>query len=55
VLASDRALLDEMTALGGGATFAELAIKIANSRQFRHREGADDEAARSSLTSPHAL
>jgi hypothetical protein len=41
VLASDRTLIDEMTALGGDATFAELAIKIANSRQFRHREGAD--------------
>jgi hypothetical protein len=55
VLASDRALIDEMTALGGDATFAELATKIANSRQFRHREGADDEAARASASSPHAL
>jgi hypothetical protein len=44
-----------MTALGGDATFAELATKIANSRQFRHREGADDEAARLSASSPHAL
>jgi hypothetical protein len=55
VLASDRALIDEMTALGGDATFAELAIKIANSRQFRHRDGADDEAARRSSSSPHSL
>jgi hypothetical protein len=55
VLASDRALIDEMTALGGDGTFAELAIKIANSRQFRHREGSDDEAARLSSSSSHGL
>ncbi|MBL9187203.1 MAG: DUF1592 domain-containing protein [Opitutaceae bacterium] len=48
VLASDRALLDEMIAAGGDATFADLAVKIAGSRQFRHREGRDDEAARPS-------
>ena len=48
VLASDRALIDEMTAAGGDATFADLAVKIAASRQFRHREGRDDETARPS-------
>jgi hypothetical protein len=48
VLASDRALIDEMIAAGGDATFADLAVKIAGSRQFRHREGRDDEAARPS-------
>ena len=48
VLASDRALIDEMIAAGGDATFADLAVKIAASRQFRHREGRDDETARPS-------
>jgi len=51
VLASDRALLDELTVRGGDATFAELAVKIAGSRQFRHREGRNDEAARTSPSS----
>ncbi|MBL9201474.1 MAG: DUF1592 domain-containing protein [Opitutaceae bacterium] len=48
VLASDRALIDEMVAAGGEATFADLAVKVASSRQFRHREGRDDETARPS-------
>ena len=48
VLASDRALIDEMIVAGGDATFADLAVKIAASRQFRHREGRDDETARPS-------
>ncbi|MDP3070685.1 MAG: DUF1592 domain-containing protein [Opitutaceae bacterium] len=48
VLASDRPLIAEMTAAGGDATFADLAVKIATSRQFRHREGRDEEAARPS-------
>jgi hypothetical protein len=52
VLASDRALLDEMSARGGDVTFAELAIKIVDSRQFRHREGRAEEA--SSRPSPVA-
>jgi hypothetical protein len=50
VLASDRALLDEMCARGGDATFAELAIKIVDSRQFRHREGRAEEASSRPLT-----
>jgi len=44
VLASDRPLLNEMIAAGGDATFADLAIKIATSRQFRHHQGQSDEA-----------
>ncbi len=39
VLASDRALVDEMVSAGGAATFADLATKIVLSRQFRHRAG----------------
>ena len=42
VLASDRALVEEMTAAGGNATFSDLAIKIVSSRQFRNRQGQDD-------------
>src|SRR4051812_35588464 len=37
VLASDRPLLRDMTAASGEATFADLAIKIVTSRQFRNR------------------
>ena len=44
VLASDRALLDELTSAGGNATFSDLAVKIATSRQFRNRQGRDDAA-----------
>jgi hypothetical protein len=39
VLASDRPLLTSMTTAGGNATFADLAVKIVTSRQFRHRAG----------------
>ncbi len=39
VLASDRPLIAEMTAAGGKATVADLAVKIVTSRQFRHRAG----------------
>lgn len=39
VLASDRPLVAEMTALGGGAAFSDLALRIVTSRQFRHRAG----------------
>lgn len=42
VLGSDRALIDELTAAGGQATFADLATKIVASRQFRHHQGRDD-------------
>jgi hypothetical protein len=55
VLASDRALIEQMLARGGDATFTELAIKIVGSRQFRHREGRDDESARSTAVSANAL
>jgi hypothetical protein len=44
VLASDRPLLREMTALAGQASFAELATRIAISRQFRHHAGNADAA-----------
>ncbi len=47
VLASDRQLLDDMAATGGNASFADLAVKIATSRQFRHRAGDEAEPARS--------
>jgi hypothetical protein len=43
VLASDRPLVDEMVAAGGNATFADLAIRIVTSRQFRNRQGQDEE------------
>ena len=48
VLASDRPLLDELTAAGGSATFSDLATKIVGSRQFRHRQGQDEDAHRAS-------
>jgi hypothetical protein len=41
VLASDRALVDDLTAAGTSATLSDLAIKIVSSRQFRHRQGED--------------
>jgi hypothetical protein len=53
VLASDRALVDEMTAAGGSASFADLAVKVATSRQFRNR-AADQDPAASSFTSVSA-
>ena len=43
VLASDRALIDELVAAGGEATFSDLAIKIVSSRQFRNRQGQEAE------------
>jgi hypothetical protein len=39
VLASDRPLVGEMAAAGDGASIADLAVKIATSRQFRNRVG----------------
>jgi hypothetical protein len=39
VLASDRPLLAEMAAVGGNASFSDLATRIVTSRQFRHRAG----------------
>ncbi len=43
ILASDRALIDDLTAAGGNATFSDLAIKIVASRQFRNRQGQDED------------
>ena len=37
VLASDRPLMSEMSAAGGDASIADLAMKIVTSRQFRNR------------------
>jgi hypothetical protein len=42
VLASDRALVADLTSAGTNATFSELALKIVNSRQFRHRQGGEN-------------
>jgi mono/diheme cytochrome c family protein len=39
VLASDRPLLGDMTALGGDASFSDLAVRIVTSRQFRNHAG----------------
>jgi len=39
---SDQALIDRMTAKGGDATFTQLAIEIATSKQFRNRLVRDD-------------
>jgi hypothetical protein len=39
VMASDRPLIREMAAAGTGASFTDLAVKIATSRQFRYRRG----------------
>ena len=38
-MASDRRLIGEMVASGGGASFADLATRIVTSRQFRNRAG----------------
>ncbi len=42
VLASDQPLVRQMTAAGGSASFADLAVRIVTSRQFRHRASNDD-------------
>jgi mono/diheme cytochrome c family protein len=41
VTVSDRPLIRTMTSAGGEASFADLAIKIVTSRQFRNRVGED--------------
>lgn len=41
ILASDLPLIDDMTAAGGNATFADLAVKVVTSRQFRNHQGED--------------
>jgi Protein of unknown function (DUF1585) len=40
--ASDRRLIGEMTRAGGDATFADLAVQLVTSRQFRHRANRVD-------------
>ena len=45
VMASDRPLIREMMEAGGEATFADLALKIVTSRQFRYRAGDDSTPA----------
>jgi len=42
VRGSDRQLVETMIAQGGKATFADLAISIVNSRQFRNKVGEED-------------
>ena len=50
VQASDRPLLDEMAATGGDATFADLAVKIVTSRQFRNHAAGEDSTGQISRT-----
>jgi hypothetical protein len=45
VMVSDRPLVREMTAAGGQAVFADLAVKIVTSRQFRNRSGEAEATA----------
>jgi hypothetical protein len=42
VMASDNRLVDEMVAAGGRATFADLAVKVVTSRQFRNHQGSSN-------------
>ena len=42
IIASDQLLIDRITAKGWEATFEEMAMMIATSRQFRYRRGLDD-------------
>ena len=42
IIASDRPLLDRLVAGGSDATFEELALQVAMSRQFRYRRGLED-------------
>ena len=44
VMASDRPLMRTMTESGGSASFADLAVKIVGSRQFRYRASDVDRA-----------
>jgi hypothetical protein len=41
-MASDRPLIRDIVAAGGDASFADVAVRIITSRQFRHRSA--DEA-----------
>jgi mono/diheme cytochrome c family protein len=44
VMASDNPLINEMATAGGRASFADLAVRVATSRQFRHHQGAGTNA-----------
>ncbi|MGH9802451.1 MAG: DUF1592 domain-containing protein, partial [Blastocatellia bacterium] len=50
VLASDQLLVDRMVNAGGEATFAQLAMEIATSKQFRNRIGREEIPAATSQT-----
>ena len=54
VLASDQPLVREMVAAGADASFADLAARVATSRQFRHRV-TNDEVTPPSKTQPAAV
>jgi hypothetical protein len=47
IMASDTLLVDEMVEAGGDATFADLATKVATSRQFRNHRGVGSDPAQS--------
>jgi mono/diheme cytochrome c family protein len=49
--ASDQALIERMAAKGGDATFTQLAMEIAMSRQFRYRQAQDESPAATKSTS----
>ncbi len=50
VLASDQLLIERMVQAGGDASFAQLAIEIATSKQFRNRLGREENPPVSSTT-----
>ncbi len=54
--ASDQRLVDDMVAAGNGTSFADLAMKIVTSRQFRYHQGRDaaPAALSASLLSPQS-
>lgn len=45
VLASDQLLIERMVQAGGDVTFAELAVEVATSKQFRNRLGREDNSS----------
>ena len=44
MLLSDQPLVDQLLEAGGGASFTDLVVKVATSRQFRHQRGRKDTA-----------
>jgi len=44
ILLSDQPLVDQLIEAGGGASFADLAVEIVSSRQFRYQRGREDMA-----------